>query len=244
MKRAYVYVIWNLKGGVGKTTTAVNLAYNFSLKGRKVLVMELDPQVNATPFFAKANEFQKNIYTLMQRPELVKSSVYRSKYPDIDLIRGSGKLEDASCPEGCIGEIVARIRETCDYDIILIDCRTSYENLTYNALQTADAVLTPVILDGYCRDNLAKVGEVTGQLADTEWLVFANKVKNGKAQRKIFEDLMQRHTYPFLETCVVERAAVDNALDLRKPLMRHAPKNQVSLDFMDLAEELLARREG
>lgn len=240
--RAYVYVIWNLKGGVGKTTTTVNLAYNFSRKGKKVLVMELDPQVNVTPFFTKANEFQKNIFTLMQQPGHIKSSIYRTKYPNIDIIKGSGRLEDAACPDGCIREIVHRIREEYDYDIVLIDCRTSYENLTYNALNIADTVLTPVILDGYCRDNLAKVGEVIGQLDEVEWLVFANKVKNGKAQRKIFEDLMQRHTYPFLETCVVERAAVDNALDLRKPLMRHAPKNQVSLDFMDLTEELLHRR--
>lgn len=238
--RACVYVIWNLKGGVGKTTTAVNLAYNFSQKGKKVLVMELDPQVNVTPFFTKANEFQKNIYTLMQRPKHIRSSIYRTKYKRIDIIKGSGKLEDAVCPEGSIRQMIARIQAEYDYDIILIDCRTSYENLTYNALQVADVVITPVVLDGYCRDNLAKVNEVISNL-DVEWFAFANKVKNGRAQKKIFEDIMLRHAYPFLETCVVERTAVENALSLRKPLMRHAPGNQAAKDFWDLAEELLER---
>lgn len=243
--KAYVYTIWNLKGGVGKTTTAVNLAYNFSVLGKRVLVMELDPQVNLTPFFTKANEYQKNILTLMNRPEQIKSSIYRTKYKNIDIIKGHTGLLDSRCREGIIGSIISRIQILRSYDIILIDCRTSCEAFTHEALSASDAVLTPVILDGYCRDNLRQVSTVIESLDNerVQWFVFANKVKTTRAQRKILGDLLERHAYPFLDACAVERAAAESALELKKPLMKHAPQNSVSQDFMNLAEELLKKQE-
>lgn len=239
-RNAHVYVIWNLKGGVGKTTTTINLAYDFAAKGKKVLLIELDPQVNLTPFFTKANEYQKTIRTLLERPDLIKSSIYRTKYRNIDIIKGSTYIKDSSCYVERFGEIVEQIKKICDYDVVFIDCRTSYEALTYVALSVADTVITPVVLDGYCRDNLAQVSEVVSDL-EAEWFVFANKVKRSSAQVKIYQDLLERHAYPFLETCVVERAAVEKALELKKVLLKHAPKNQVTLDFLDLTEELLGK---
>lgn len=239
--RAYTYVVWNLKGGVGKTTTTVNLAYDFSKEGKKVLVIDFDPQVNLTPFFANANEFQRNIFTLMKQPAQIKSSIYRTKYKNIDIIKGSTHLSDKTWKEESMVRIWEEIQALDKYDILLIDCRTSYESLTGEALKVADTVITPIILDGYCRDNLNDVRRVVEEAGVSDWVVFANRVKNAKSQQRIFADLTQKHVYPFLDTCVTERTAVSNALEMRKTLEKHSKRNQATEDFMDLATELLER---
>lgn len=149
-------------------------------------------------------------------------------------------MRDDICQTENIGRALKEIFGR--YDLVFIDCRTSHENLTYSALLASDVILTPVLLDGYCRDNLASVREKVEELRlekdDMKWFVFANQVTSQKAQREIYVDMIQCHDYPFLETCVVRRAAVNNALKLRKPLIRHAGNNQSTLDFKELAEEL------
>lgn len=72
-----VYVIGNLKGGVGKTTTTVNLAYTYAEMGGRTLVIDLDPQCNCTRFFAKVNEYNKTIKDVLEAPEHINSAIYR-----------------------------------------------------------------------------------------------------------------------------------------------------------------------
>ena len=75
-----VYVVANLKGGVGKTTTTVNVAYTFSEMGGRVLVIDLDPQCNCTRFFAKVNGYSKTVRDVLENPKGINSAVYRTKY--------------------------------------------------------------------------------------------------------------------------------------------------------------------
>lgn len=93
-----VYVIGNLKGGVGKTTTTVNLAYTYAEMGGRTLVIDLDPQCNCTRFFAKVNEYNKTIKDVLEAPEHINSAIYRTKYEDIDIIKGSIKTLEQKSP--------------------------------------------------------------------------------------------------------------------------------------------------
>ena len=209
-----VYAVWNEKGGVGKSTTTVNLASIFAERGKRVLIVDYDPQNNTTPFFTQANENRKTVLDAIREPEKVKSCIYRSKYQNIDIIKGNSKLKDEGCHLGSLHVALETVKER--YDNIFIDCRTSHENLTYSALLAADVILTPVILDGYCRDNLAHVKETIDDIRylypKTQWYLFANRVENRKTQKEIFLDMVQRHDYPFLETCIVKRVAVELSL--------------------------------
>ena len=112
-----------------------------------------------------------------------------------------------------------------------------------NALYAADVFLTPVKFDNFCRDNLTMVEDAYHEILennpDLEWKIFANMVSNTKAQKLSSEDLIAKHDYPFLQSCISRTAIVDNALSLYKPVAKHRVMSNVAQDFVDLVEELL-----
>ena len=128
------------------------------------------------------------------------------------------------------------------YDVCIMDTRPAMELITTSALYAADVLITPVCLDKFCRDNLLLVEDKYHHLQEqgvgVEWKIFANKVENKRAQRHTYIDMVERHCWPFMETCISKGAVVENALEYYKPVMKHRSKSQVALDFMDLAMEL------
>lgn len=236
-----VYAIWNGKGGTGKTTTAANLAYNLSVEGKKVLMMDLDPQVNLTPYFTKANENAFTVKDLFSELGIsIKRCIYRSKYKGIDVIKGNTFLteEDAECSDYILRESLNGLK---GYDVVIIDCRPSFEALTRNALYAADIVVTPIQLDGYCKDNLALVQRVVDEVCreETKWVVFANRVRALKSYGMIYEDLITHYNYPLSSICINERAAVISASSAKKPLLKHRSRDSATQDFLSLSKMLM-----
>lgn len=128
-----------------------------------------------------------------------------------------------------------------EYDYCIIDTRPVFDSLTKNAFHVADIMLTPIKFDNYCRDNLALVEQFVNEYADEkmEWKICANMVANGKAQRETMADLIGKHDYPILDTCVSRSAVVDNALNLYKPVLKHRRLSSVAQDYLELAKELM-----
>ena len=235
------YVITNLKGGVGKTTSAVNIGYNMAVLGRKVLMIDADPQTNLTPFFTKANPNGRTLKDIFHHPDKIRNIICRSRYENIDIIKGCTSLKEADP----IGEMVlAEALQLVDdrYDICIIDTRPAIENITRNALQAGDVLLTPVLLDKFCRDNLLLLEDELHDLQHSygfEWFIFANKVVNKRSQRDTYRDMVERHEWKFLESCIGRSAVVENALEYYKPLLRHRRNSAAAMDYMELTRELL-----
>lgn len=123
------YVIVNLKGGVGKTTSAVNLGYSMATFGKKVLLIDADPQTNLTPFFTKANPNGKTLRDVFRHPERIENIICRTKYDNIDIIKGSTELKEADAVgKMVLSESLQLVKDK--YDVCLIDTRPAIETLT------------------------------------------------------------------------------------------------------------------
>lgn len=235
------YTIGNLKGGVGKSTVTVNLAYTFAQMGERVLVVDLDPQCNTTRFFARVNTQGRTVRQILKYPVLARA--YRTKYKNISIMKGSPEAVSTG-NDFALKEALALIEE--NYDTCLIDTRPVFDGLTRNGIYASDVLLTPIKFDNFCRDNLALVEDAYHEFMEVheglEWFVVANMVANARAQKKASEDLLARHDYPVLDTCISRSAVVDNALNLYKPVQRHRRDSAVAQDFTELARELLERQ--
>lgn len=237
--------ISNLKGGVGKTTSAVNIAWSLAYRGKHVLVVDADPQCNLTPFFQRDNAKSHTIADLMEKPENFRSCICRSRLKNVDIIKGCPEILEAEREEeeSLLGAFQKIQKEKCsEYDYMIIDTRPSFGGLTEAAILAADILLTPVCLDKFCRDNLALVDTYLDSIPDSMrpvWKVFTNKVlPNRKAQKAIFEDLYSKHDYPIMDSCIRGSEVINNALQLYKPVQKHRSGCPVCVDYMGLAEEI------
>lgn len=234
--------VGNFRGGIGKTTTTVNLAHTFAKMGQKVLVIDGDPQNNTTPFFTTVKENGKSIAEAIKLPERAEEYVEASRYENIDILKGSTALMGEELPQSDIAWLI-KVKETLeyDYDLCIVDTNPNLSSLTVSVLVAADLLLTPIGLNESSRDNLALLQEKIEPVIEQGlvWKVFAMKVDlNRKAQKQSLDDIVNKHSYPFLEHYISSAADVDNAWRYYKPVERHRSKSVVVEEFYSLAKEV------
>ena len=244
----YTITITNFKGGVGKSTTAINLSYTFSKMGYRVLVIDLDAQCNCTSIFAKVNNDAINVKAILEEPEKINSIIRRTRFENLDIIKGYAKVydeeEDYTPDVYGLKKAFGYLNENHQYDFCIIDTHPNFDATARNALICADLLLTPIIFDSFCRDNLAHVEEyintkLVNDNPNVEWKIFGNKVALRKAQIQAMQDITECHSYPIMNTCITQSSVIDNALVLYKPAAQHRRNSHVAHDYQDLALEIL-----
>ena len=155
-----IIAITNQKGGVGKTTTAVNLAASLGAQGKKVLLVDADPQGNATSGLGKAGEEVNTVYDVLIGEAEAKDAVLHTGYGSLDLIPtaielAGAEIELVAMPgrEMLLRDALAPIKER--YDYIFIDCPPSLEMLTLNGLCAAEAIVVPVQCEYFALEGLS-----------------------------------------------------------------------------------------
>lgn len=244
----------NQKGGVGKTTTVVNLASYLARSGRRVLVVDLDPQANATSGLGLTSvPVERSIHPVLVDGDDARDRVVPVAIEGLSIIPSSRDLAGAEVelvPVDARERRLARsLRPLVDaYDAILLDCPPSLGLLTVNALTSADSVLIPIQCEYYALEGL-------GQLLSTIDLVRAHlnprlAIKGVlltmfDARTTLSADVsaeVRRHLPGHVFQTVIPRSVrLAEAPSFGRPVSEHAPTSRGALAYHDLAQELVAR---
>jgi chromosome partitioning protein len=260
MTNCKVISISNQKGGVGKTTTALNLAYSLTENDKKVLLIDFDPQSNLTMCFGidRPDELKTTIYDLMMcvidEKELPDKSEYILSFNNLDLIPCSIELSavEMSLVNVMSREIILKMlleNFKADYDYIIVDCMPALGMLTVNALAACDSVLIPATAQYLSAKGLELLLQtivrvkkrINPQIMIDGILVtmFSDRTKLTKEILNLMNDAYSGHIKIF-ESKIPVSIKVGEASYRYKSVIEYEPKSKVALAYQDFGKEYLS----
>ena len=246
--------IFNQKGGVGKTTTNINLAACLAMKGKKVLIIDIDPQGNTTSGIGLSkNELGNTSYEVLVEDNIdPKTAIIPTGVENLDIIPASVQLAGAEVVLIQIQGREKRLKNALDqikpeYDYIFIDCPPSLGLLTINSLTAVDSVLIPIQCEFYALEGVS-------QLMSTIEIVKKNMNKDLEIQGvilsmfdgrtnlsiQVVEEVKKYFKEKVYTTVIPRNVRLAEAPSYGMPIMQYDPKSTGAQAYMEFAEEFLA----
>jgi chromosome partitioning protein len=249
---ARVICIANQKGGVGKTTTSVNLSAALASRGRRVLLVDLDPQGNASSGLGlKKYEYQdSNIYHVLIGEAPIKETIRTSNIANLqvlpanpDLVGAEIELVDTPRREFKLKEAIQLIRD--EYDYVLIDCPPSLGLLTLNALTAADTFVVPLQCEYYALEGLSQLLNTAGLIKKNinpnlriEGIVLTMFDTRNNLSHQVVAEIQTHFGDKVFKSVIPRNVRLSEAPSHGQPIMTYDAKSIGSQKYFELAEEL------
>ena len=251
-----VIAIANQKGGVGKTTTAINLSACLADLGKKVMALELDPQGNMTSGLGvDKDEIERSVYDLIIGNAGIEECICKNVLDNLDVLPSNIDLSAAEIEmigvenkEFILKNEMEKIKD--DYDFVIIDCPPALSMLTINAMTTADSVLVPIQCEYYALEGLTQlihtielVQERLNSSLQIEGVVFTMYDARTNLSLQVVENVKDNLNQNIYKTIIPRNIRLAEAPSYGMPINMYDPKSAGAESYMQLADEVIHKGE-
>lgn len=255
-KMGRIIAIANQKGGVGKTTTAINLSASLVSLGKKVLAIDMDPQGNmSSGLGVDKNEVEKTVYDLIIGNIGIEECIYEEVIENLDVLPSNIDLSAAEIEligvdnkEYILRDEVNKVKEK--YDFIIIDCPPALSMLTINAMTTSDSVLVPIQCEYYALEGLSQlihtielVQERLNPELEIEGVVFTMYDARTNLSLQVVENVKDNLNQNIYKTIIPRNVRLAEAPSYGMPINLYDPKSKGTESYLLLAEEVINKGE-
>ncbi|MDD3417234.1 MAG: AAA family ATPase [Lachnospiraceae bacterium] len=251
-----IIAIANQKGGVGKTTTSINLSASLAEKGMKVLVIDTDPQGNTTSGYGiNKNELDNTVYELLLGECSIGDCIIKDVIPNVSILPSNVNLAaveielmDSDNKNYILKKEVDYVRD--QYDFIIIDCPPSLSVLTINAMTTANTVLVPIQCEYYALEGLSQlihtinlVKERLNSDLEMEGVVFTMYDSRTNLSMQVVQNVKENLKTKVYNTVIPRNVRLAEAPSYGMPINQYDAKSAGAESYRMLAEEIINRKD-
>jgi len=249
-----IIAIANQKGGVGKTTTSVNLAASLGVLEQKVLLIDADPQANATSGLGiDVESVEIGTYQLLEHTNSAKQAIIKTDTPNLDIIPAhidlvaiEIELVDKEAREYMLKKAIEEVKN--DYDYILIDCAPSLGLLTLNALTASDSVMIPIQCEYFALEGLGKllntiksVQKIHNDALDIEGLLLTMYDSRLRLSNQVVEEVQKHFNDMVFQTIIQRNVRLSEAPSYGESIINYDAGSKGASNYLSLAKEVITK---